>query len=141
VVAANALRTVGTAMLLPLSPLLAGPGRNYKVLARELEAQPRRQFPIDGSQIVPPGVTVTELRITLPVGWTAELPKNVLATTFFGRYESSWTMTGRELRLVRRVEGTRGIVPPERMAEVIVWLNAVGLDDYDFLSLRPAPVR
>ncbi|HYW32690.1 MAG TPA: DUF3857 domain-containing transglutaminase family protein [Gemmatimonas sp.] len=140
-VADNALRSVGTSRLLPVSGAIAAPGRSFKALARELEGQPRRQFPIDASAIVPAGISLTELSITLPPGWEAELPKNVLATTFFGSYQSTWTTNGREVRLVRRVQGGRGIVPSERIAEVIVWLNAVGSDDYDFLSLRPAPVR
>ncbi|MES2521172.1 MAG: DUF3857 domain-containing transglutaminase family protein [Gemmatimonadota bacterium] len=137
----NALRPVGTQRLLSMNNVISAPGRNFKGLARELESQPRRQFPIDASTIVPIGVSVMELSIMLPPGWEAELPRNVLATTFFGSYESTWTTNGREIRLVRRVQGGRGIVPPERIAEVIVWLNAVGSDDYDFLSLRPAPVR
>jgi hypothetical protein len=140
VVAENVLKPVGDARLFAMTIALPPPGRTYAALARELEAAPRRTFPIDAAAILPAGVSLTEFSMTLPPGWTAELPKNVLATSFFGRYESSWTVKGDEIRLVRRIHGGRGIFPPERIAEVIVWLKAVGADDYEFLSLRPAPV-
>jgi transglutaminase-like putative cysteine protease len=140
VVADGVLKPVGEARLFSMNVALPPPGRTYAALARELEAAPRRVFPIDAAMIMPAGVSMTEISITLPAGWTVELPKNVLATSFFGRYESTWTVQGREIHLVRRIQGSRGIFPPERIAEVIVWLKAVGADDYEFLSLRPAPV-
>jgi hypothetical protein len=65
----------------------------------------------------------------------------VLATSFFGRYESTWTQQGREVRLVRRIQGQRGVFPPQRMSEVIVWLKTVGADDFEFLSLKPSSVH
>jgi hypothetical protein len=76
----------------------------------------------------------------LPVGWKAELPKNISATSFFGHYESTWTQEGREVHLLRRIQGQRGVFPPQRIAEVVVWLKTVGADDYEFLSLKPTTV-
>lgn len=116
------------------------PARGYKNLARDLESRGTRLFGIDASQILGQVETVTELHLTLPEGWKADLPKNVASTSFFGRYESTWTQEGREVRLVRRIQGQRGTFPPHRISEVIVWLKTVGADDFEFLSLRPAPV-
>lgn len=136
----QALKVVGELRLLPLSAPIRGPARVYKNLARELESKAARLFPIDGVQILGSLETVTELQITLPAGWRAELPKSITSTSFFGRYESTWTQEGREVRLIRRIQGQVGIFPPQRISEVIVWLKTIGADDYEFLSLRPAPV-
>ena len=141
VVAPNVLKRVGEARLLPFTPAFLGPARNFRLLAQELESRGARRFPLDAAQILAPAVTITDIRITLPLGWKAELPKNVSTTSFFGSYSSTWTQEGGEVRLLRRVSGGRGIFPPERIAEVIVWLKTVGADDYEFLSLRPAPVH
>jgi len=138
--AENVLKPVGELRLFTMNAGLRGPARSFKNLARELEARTERHFPIDASQVLGQLETITDLRITLPQGWTAELPKNVSATSFFGRYESTWTQEGREVRMVRRIHGQPGIFPPQRIVEVIAWLKTVGADDTEFLSLRPAPV-
>jgi hypothetical protein len=138
--AENTLKAVGDLRLFSMNAGFRGPARTFKNLARELESRPARQFPIDAAQVLGQQETVTDLTITLPLGWKADLPKNVTATSFFGRYESVWTQTGREVRLIRRITGERGTFPPQRISEIIVWLKTVGADDYEFLSLRPAPV-
>lgn len=140
VTAENVLKSVGSTRLFSMNSGFRSPARNYKNLARDLESRPARVFPIDASQILGQVETLTDLRITLPEGWTAELPKNVLATSFFGRYESTWTQTGREIHLVRRIKGERGVFPPQRISEVIVWLKTVGADDFEFISLKPSTV-
>lgn len=138
--AEGVLKKVGESRIFAMNAGFRGPAVAFKNLARELESRPTRVFPIDASQILGTQSTLTDLTITLPEGWKAELPKNVTATSFFGRYESTWSQEGRVVRLVRRIQGQRGIFPPQRISEVIVWLKTVGADDYEFLSLRPAPV-
>ena len=138
VTAENVLKSVGTSRLFAMNTGFRGPARSFKNMARELESRPTRLFPIDAAQILGMLETVTDLHITLPDGWTAELPKNISATSFFGRYESTWTQDGRDVHLVRRIQGQRGVFPPQRISEVIVWLKTVGADDYEFLSLLPA---
>jgi hypothetical protein len=64
----------------------------------------------------------------------------VLATSFFGSYESKWTQEGDEVRLVRRIQGLRGIHPSQRITEVISWFSTVGADNNEFLTLVP-PMR
>ena len=136
----NVLKSVGTSRLFSMNAVFRGPARGFKNLARDLESRTLRLFPIDASQILVQLETVTDLHITVPAGWKAELPKNIVATSFFGRYESTWTQDGRDVHLVRRIRGERGIFPPQRISEIIVWLKAVGADDYDFLSLTPTSV-
>lgn len=138
--ASNVLKPAGDMRLFTMNAGFRGPARAFKNLASELETRTTRAFPIDASQVLGQLETITDLQITLPPGWTAELPKNVSATSFFGSYESTWTQEGRQVRMMRRIKGTRGIFPPARIVEVIAWLKTVGADDTEFLSLRPAPV-
>lgn len=138
--AENVFKTVGSTKLFSMNTGFKGPALGLKNRARELEARATRVFPIDAAQILGQLETVTDFRLTIPAGWTAELPKNIVATSFFGHYESTWTQEGREVHLVRRIRGERGYFPPQRIAEVIVWLKTVGADDYEFLSLKPPTV-
>ncbi len=110
--------------------------------ARELEALPRRVLPIDATRVVGERTMDIEYRITLPEGWTAQLPAPINATSFFGRYESSYRMEGRELIMRRLLKGQgAGVHPPERIAEVIAWMRAVAVDDHEFITLTPATPR
>ncbi|MBL0938303.1 MAG: DUF3857 domain-containing transglutaminase family protein [Gemmatimonadaceae bacterium] len=134
----RAWRTVGSSRVLQVPPPLRGPAKQFAAGVQSLEALGTRRLPIDASRVIPPGVTVMEWKATLPPGWTAELPPNARATSFFGSYESTWSLVGNELRLVRMMTGSRGVYPPERIAEVLVWLRAVGSDDVEFVSLVPS---
>ncbi len=136
IVADATLKSVGDVRLFTLSPAIRGPARALRNLARDLESRPKRVFPIDAAQLLTPSVAVVDLHLTVPDGWKAELPRNVIATTFFGKYESTWTQIGNDVHLVRRITGARGYFPAARIVEVITWLKAVGMDDYEFLSLR-----
>lgn len=136
----NVIKNAGGVKLFSVNGMFRSPGRAFKNLARDLEQRPARVFPIDASQILGQLETVTDIRLTLPPGWTAELPKDIVATSFFGKFESKWTQEGRDVHLVRRIQGQRGYFPPQRISEVIVWLKTVGADDYEFLSLKPATV-
>ena len=110
--------------------------------ARELESLPRRVLPIDAARVVGARTMDIEYRVTLPEGWTAQLPAPIRATSFFGRYESSYRMDGRDLIMRRVLTGQgNGVHPPERIAEVIAWMRAVAVDDHEFITLTPAAAR
>lgn len=135
------VRDVGSARVLQVPPAARGPARQFRTALRALESQPRRRLPIDAARLLPPMATAIEWHVVLPEGWTVELPPNMNTASFFGSYESTWSVRGRDLRLVRRLRGGRGIVGPERMAEVLVWLRTVGADDQEFLTLTPTRAR
>lgn len=134
----NAWRVVGSTRLLQVPPPLRGPAAQFGNAVRVLEAMGPRRFPIEASRVIPSGTTTIEWRVTLPAGWTAELPPNARATSFFGTYESTWSLVGNELRLIRTISGSQGVYPPQRIAEVLVWLRAVGGDNVEFVSLVPS---
>jgi transglutaminase-like putative cysteine protease len=137
----GAARDVGSTRVLAIPMAMRGPARQFRTAAKELEQAGPRRLPIDGARIIPPMTTELEWVVTLPEGWAADLPAPVTTSTFFGRYESRWTLQGRELRLLRRLVGQRGVVGAERMVEVLVWLRAVGADDQEFLTLKPVATK
>ena len=109
---------------------------SMSTLASALEKEPTRRFPIDVREILGPRIAVTTLTVTLPAGWKAKLPPNVSASSAFGSYASEYSQSGNELRLSRTVSGGRGVLPPERVAELITWLRQIGKDDARFIVLE-----
>ena len=107
-------------------------------MAATLEKEPKRRFPIDAAKIFGPHSSVTTVVIKLPVGWKAKLPPGISSTSAFGSYASEYTQSGNELRLSRTISGTRAVLPPERMPDLITWLRQVGKDDARFIVLEKA---
>lgn len=97
--------------------------------ARELETGEKRRFPIDPAKLWGRHASDIEYLLTLPAGWHAQLPKSVSAASPFGIYQSEYTQEGNVLRLVRHIEGTTGIRPPEAVTDLIAWFRAVAADD------------
>ncbi len=106
--------------------------------ASELEAQPNRVLPIDSRLVIGPRTMQVEYRVRLPNGWSAQLPPPVVATSFFGAYESSYRLEGRELVMRRTLRGRdNGEQPAQRIAEVVAWMRAVAGDDIEYVTLLP----
>ncbi len=135
-------RPAGPVWLLHLpDPFRALTSRNANS-ARELEALGTRVLPIDARQVLGPRTTHLEYRVTLPDGWSAQLPPPIVATSFFGKYESSYRQNGRDLIMLRTLQGVSGgIHPPQRIAEVIAWMRAVAADDIEYITLSPTRPR
>src|SRR6266480_613467 len=96
-----------------------------------------RRFPIDISEVIGPIESVTELRMTLPPGWKADLPPNVKESSQFGSYSAEYAQDGRELQVMRRMTGQRGTAPPDSIDALIAWLRAISKDDVKFIVLQP----
>ncbi|OLD12113.1 MAG: hypothetical protein AUJ01_16620 [Acidobacteria bacterium 13_1_40CM_3_65_5] len=106
-------------------------------LASQLERRKPRRFPIDIGAVIGPIESVSELRMTLPVGWKAELPPNLTESRQFGTYSAEYAQDGRELRVTRHMSGHRGTAPPEAVDALITWLRAISKDDVKFIVLQP----
>ncbi len=106
-------------------------------LASQLERRKPRRFPIDISEVIGPIESVTELRMTLPPGWKADLPPNVKESSQFGSYSAEYAQDGRELQVMRRMTGQRGTAPPDSIDALIAWLRAISKDDVKFIVLQP----
>lgn len=105
-------------------------------IATELETREKRRFPIDAEQVMGWETSVSELRLTLPDGYRAQLPKGVTATSPFGSYSSEYVQEGRELRLTRKITGAKGTLPPEKIGDLIAWMKQVGTDDAKFIVIE-----
>lgn len=104
-------------------------------VADQLDAHGPRKMPIDAAQVVGPTAVVDEMRITLPEGWHAHLPPSVTAASAFGRYESEYRQNGRDLVIVHRLSGAEGVLPKERIGDLIAWLRALSKDRVSFIVI------
>jgi transglutaminase-like putative cysteine protease len=98
-------------------------------IVHELKAGEPRKFPIAAQSIYGYAVTKIELRVTLPEGWKAQLPANVVAKSQFGSYESLYSQEGRDFVMRRTLTGDGGHYPPDQVSALITWMQAVAKDD------------
>ena len=131
----RAARTSGGTLILTL-PF---PNGSMEEEIREIESadEPRR-FDIDVADVIGAAEIVMDFRVTLPEGYTARLPDDVVVDGIFGRYAAEFSQQGRELRVVRRMSGFRGTQPKERMPELLAFLRDMSRDDALFLIVEPA---
>ena len=107
--------------------------------AKEIETAGERRFPIDASKVFGDGETSLELRLTLPVGWRAQLPPSINAPSAFGRYQSSYAQSGRELVLTRTLTGAIGIYPPDQIKALTAWMREIAKDDAKLIIIERGP--
>ena len=111
---------------------------SFATLAADLEKEPKRRFPIDAQRVMGVGSRTTEFSITLPTGWKAKLPPGVTAESAFGSYRSEYAQNGCVMRITRVFTGSKAILPPERMPELIAWMRQIGKDDAKLILLETA---
>lgn len=114
---------------------------NFTAGAKELDAQPPRLFPIEPQAIFGYQETTIEFRITLPEGWTAQLPPNVEANGPFGSFKSSYAQVGRELILRRSVAGAKGVQPPDKRDALTAWMRDIGKDNAQVIVIAQGSGR
>ena len=74
-------------------------------MVNSLDDRGERKFPIEVGDLIGPVRTLSEFRVTLPEGWKARVPQDVVVNGPFGLYESKYAQTGRELVVSRRLRG------------------------------------
>ncbi|HEX8726131.1 MAG TPA: DUF3857 domain-containing protein [Gemmatimonadaceae bacterium] len=114
------------------------PPKDMANLANALAAQPPRRFTIDAASVIGPISTTKVFRLTLPEGWTVQVPKDVQAVSPFGSYSVHYAQTGREFEVVRTLSGTRGTLAPDRIGDLITWARAMATDDAAFVIIQHA---
>ncbi|MDX2191870.1 MAG: DUF3857 domain-containing protein [Gemmatimonadales bacterium] len=130
-------KRAGDSWILTLKP--PAMGRSFAQLADAIERKTPRRFPIDLRDTFGRTTSVTESRIRLPDGWTAQLPDGVKAVGAPGTFEVTYAQEGNTL-VVRRTlrPADRGVVlPPSAAGEVLAWLREAAKDETDFVVLRP----
>jgi len=107
--------------------------------ADALQAEPVRRFPIDASAVFGPDENIVSVRIGLPAGWRPDLPPSVHAQSVFGDYTGTYSFQDGTLEITRRIIGTRGIFPPDRIGELITWFREMGADDTPYIVIQAPP--
>jgi hypothetical protein len=118
----------------PLRPL-----DGYSRTADAIEAEKDRKLPYDAAKFVAQHTTRTRVRIKLPVGWTAVLPRSAKIDGPVARYETKFAQVGDELQIERTLTGIKGIIPASRRTEIVEFLRKVGSDDAKLIVLKGAP--
>lgn len=113
-------------------------GQSSDVITGLESADGPRRFDIDVAEVIGPVEMVWEARLTLPEGFRARLPESVDASSAFGRYSAEYAQEGRELRVTRRMAGTRGTQPKERLPDLLTFLRDVSRDDVQFIIIERA---
>ncbi len=131
----TAARAAGPVTILSLPSSLQGAGARFRGLLNALEKADPRTLPIDASRIIGTR-SITETRITLPDGWTAQLPKDVTLHSEFGSYTSSYAQQGNELRVAFTLSGAKGIFGPEKFPDLVAWVKAMVADDAEYIVLQ-----
>jgi transglutaminase-like putative cysteine protease len=111
--------------------------RSMADAAAALESKGPRRFPIDAAKIIGPVVGASEVTLSLPAGWAVQLPPTLAVTGKWGSYTARYTQEGNTLKVFRRLEGARGVYPPEALADLAAWLRAIGQDDVPYLVIEP----
>lgn len=117
----RAAQLAGGAAILSL-PFLGAPG-DIKPLVAELRARTPRRFPIDAAEVGGSAGGEVTLKLVLPEGWKAQLPKNVALTGPFGTVTLTYAQAGRLLTVSQRRVGGKGILAPDRVEDVVRWLE------------------
>ena len=118
----------------PLRPL-----DGYSRTADAIEAETTRKLPFDAAKFVAQHTTRTRVRIKLPVGWTAVLPKSATIDGPVAHYEMKFAQVGDELQIERTLTGVKGIIPAARRMEIVEFLRKVGSDEAKLIVLKGAP--
>src|SRR3954469_518284 len=101
-----------------------------------LESRQPRRFSIDAAKVIGPVTTETELRLALPSGWAVQLPPSIEAVSRWGSYAARYNQEGDTVLVSRRLEGTRGIYPPDSITDLADWLRSIGQDDVSYLAIE-----
>jgi hypothetical protein len=98
---------------------------------RALEQLGARKQTIQVEEVLrSPQATISiDMQFTLPEGWRARVPDNVVVESDFGRYSTEYRQDGRVLHIVRREESAAGLHPPSRIDDVTRFFQAIGADE------------
>jgi len=100
--------------------------------ANALARFPARKTAINADEVLfgpPPGSREITMQVTLPEGWRARVPADVIVSGVFGTYSTSYRQDGRVLSVVRREVSGSGVYPASRFADVIAFYTAIGRDE------------
>jgi transglutaminase-like putative cysteine protease len=128
-------KPAGSMMILSLPGAFRSLATPYRSVVDELQHADARRLPIDVAKVAGDGTSRTELRMQLPVGWTAQLPPAVHTSGPFGSYDAEYSQVGRELRVVHSLTGATGAQPADRIGTLVDWLQKMLKDDAEYVPI------
>ena len=99
---------------------------DFTPLIAELESRKPRRFPIDIGQVSSASSGELVYEMELPAGWRVQPVPDVSLSSAFGEVGRTVGQEGARLRLHQRHSGKRGVLPPERVGELVSWLRQLG---------------
>ncbi len=54
----------------------------------------------------------------------------------YGTYTVEYAQTGRELHIVKNIEGAEGTQPPDKVGELVQWMKEMAADDVEYIVLE-----
>jgi transglutaminase-like putative cysteine protease len=136
----DGFKRVGTIAILTIPSVFRNGGTGLAQRLKQATTAGPRTLPIDASRVLGSSTTSSELRLLLPEGWKAQLPKGVTAPSPFGDYRSEYSQEGRVLRISVRIVGAKGVYPKEKLSELQAWLNALADDNLSSVVVSIPPV-
>lgn len=100
--------------------------------ANALARLPARKTSINAEELLfgpPSGSRAITMQVTLPEGWRARVPAEVIVSGAFGTYSTSYRQDGRVLSVVRREVSGSGVYPPSRFDDVIAFYKTISRDE------------
>jgi hypothetical protein len=128
-------KPAGPLSILSIPEAFRGPGTAFSSALDEMKQEGERHLPIDSRAIMGTGGTRNELRLTLPEGYTAQLPQSVNAVSEFGTFRAEYSQVGRELRIVHTVVRGTAVLPPSQLPALVAWFGAMAKDDAEYIPL------
>lgn len=96
---------------------------DFSETIRELRKKTPRRFPLDIAAMMGRGAREVRFELTLPPGWTAELPPPQSHVGWWGRFDTRMEQTGRTLVMVEQQVPAHGNLAPDRVEDVVKWLE------------------
>ncbi len=96
---------------------------DFSETVRELRKRTPRRFPIDIAAIMGHGAREVRFELTLPLGWTAELPAPQSHTGWWGQFDTHMEQNGRTLLLIEQQVPAQGNLAPNRVDDAVKWLE------------------
>jgi hypothetical protein len=116
------------------------PPPSYPGLADAIDAMKDRKLPFDAKFFAPLARNHVDVRIKLPMGWTATLPKDINLDGPIGKYAVTYSQKGNELHIEKTASGTGAVIPASRKAEIVDFLRKASADDGKLIPIK-APLH
>lgn len=116
------------------------PPPSYPGLADLLDGMKDRKLPFDAKFFAPLSKNHVDVRIKLPMGWTATLPPDIRLDGPVGVYVVTYSQKGNELHIEKTSSGSGAVIPASRKPEIVDFLRKASADAGKLIPIK-APIH